>query len=303
MGSFKGWRSTYGAHAAGRIFTRAMPYLPAILVKKINYVLSDWVYVPEGWRPQRADMKGWSDPGVAGAVAQHWPSLVRNLQGPGPLGVAHFPWSLTREDAGYHNAMMSYGYVLALAARMKDRISVLDWGGGAGHYYLYSKALLPEVEIEYHCYDVRPLCEVGAELQPEVHFHHDARDLAGRQYDLVISSSALHYFEDWQGALRQLTAATREFLYLARLQIVSRSPSFVVEQRPYRSGYYTQCLSWFLNRQELVTCAEESGLELVREFVFLERWAVRGAPEKQEGRGFLFRRRPGSGRDEGHEER
>jgi putative methyltransferase (TIGR04325 family) len=132
---------------------------------------------------------------------------------------------------------------------------------------------------------------VGRKLQPEAHFHNDATELAGKQFDLVISSSALHYFEDWKTVLRQLAAATGEYLYLARLQVVVRSPSFVVEQRPYRPGYYTQCLSWFLNRQEIVDCAEEAGLELVREFVYLERWAVRGAPEKQEGRGYLFRRR------------
>jgi putative methyltransferase (TIGR04325 family) len=292
MRSNKSWRSSRLAHAAGRVFTRAQPYLPTFLVSRIHYLLSDWVYVPEGWRAQHADMKGWSNPDVANAVAQHWPTLVRNLQGAGPLGVSHFPWSLTREDVGYHNAMMSYGYVLALAARRKDSISLLDWGSGAGHYYLYSKALLPEVAIQYHCYDVPSLCEAGRKLLPEVHFHHNERDLAGTRYDLVISSSSLHYFEDWREVLRKLAAVTREFLYVARLQIVSRSASFVVEQRPYRSGYYTQCLSWFLNRQELVSCAEESGLELVREFVFLERWAVRGAPEKPEGRGFLFRRRP-----------
>jgi putative methyltransferase (TIGR04325 family) len=286
-----GWRSSFAARAAGKFFNRAAPYLPAFLVTKINYLLSDWVYVPEGWRAQRQEMKGWTDPDVADAVARHWPTLARNLQGPGPLGVSHFPWSVTRDEPGYHNAMMSYGYVLALAARKKDNLSVLDWGSGAGHYYLYSKTLLPEVEIEYHCYDVPSLCEAGRKLQPEVHFHDDATELDGKKFDLVISSSALHYFEDWQAVLRQLAAATGEFLYLARLQVVSRSPSFVVEQRPYRPGYYTQCLSWFLNRQEVVTCAEGAGLELVREFVYLERWAVRGAPEKQEGRGFLFRRR------------
>jgi putative methyltransferase (TIGR04325 family) len=292
MRTDNGWRLSWLARASGRVFRGVAPYLPAILVSRVNYLLSDWVYVSEGWRAQRPDMKGWSDPGVADAVALHWPTLVRNLQGPGPLGVSHFPWNVTREEGGYHNAMMSYGYVLARAARKKDNISLLDWGGGAGHYYLYSKVLLPELGIEYHCYDVPSLCEVGRKLQPEVHFHDDAMDLAGRQFDLVISSSSLHYFEHWHEVLRKLAAATREYLYVARLQVVSRSPSFVVEQRPYRKGYYTQCLSWFLNRHEFLSCAEESGLELVREFIFLEKWAVRGAPETQEGRGFLFRRRP-----------
>jgi putative methyltransferase (TIGR04325 family) len=292
MKSVKDWRLHWWGRAAGGIFNRAAPFLPAILVRKINYLLSEWVYVPEGWRAQRPEMKGWTDPGVAQSVEQNWPNLVRNLEGPGPLGVAHFPWSTTRENAGYHNAMMSYGYVLALAAGKKDSISLLDWGGGAGHYDLYSKVLLPAVEVEYHCYDVPSLCEVGRKMLPAAHFHDDVEDFAGRQFDLVISSSSLHYFEDWRAVLCQLSAATREFLYLARLQMVRNSPSFVVEQRPYRAGYYTQCLSWFLNRDELLRCAEESGLELVREFIFLEQWAVRDAPEKPEGRGFLFRRRP-----------
>jgi len=129
-----GWRSSFAARAAGRFFNHAAPYLPAFVVTRINYLLSDWVYVPEGWRAQRQEMKGWTDPDVADAVARHWPTLVRNLQGPGPLGVSHFPWSVTRDEPGYHNAMMSYGYVLALAAMKKDNISLLDWGGGAGHY-------------------------------------------------------------------------------------------------------------------------------------------------------------------------
>ena len=106
-----GWRSSYGARAAGKLFTKAAPYLPPFLVRRINYLLSDWVYVPEGWRAQRTEMKGWTDPGVAEAVTQHWPTLMRNLEGPGPLGLAHFPWSVTRDEPGYHNAMMSYGYV------------------------------------------------------------------------------------------------------------------------------------------------------------------------------------------------
>jgi putative methyltransferase (TIGR04325 family) len=188
--------------------------------------------------------------------------------------------------------MMSYGYVLARVARGKDTLSLLDWGGSAGHYYLYSKALLPEVGIEYYCHDVPVLCQLGKELLPEVQFHEDPAALLNRQYDLVLSSSSLHYFDDWRGTTRRLAAAAGEFLYVARLQTVSRVPSFVVVQRPYHSGgYQTEFLSWFLNRQEFVTCAGESGLELVREFIFAEEWRVRGAPENGASRGFLFRRK------------
>jgi putative methyltransferase (TIGR04325 family) len=248
------------------------------------------VYSPRGWYISDSKKKGWYEKSVAEAQERHWPTLKKNLEGTGPLGLAHFPWSLTRENREYHNAMMSYGYVLGLVARNKEGISILDWGGGAGHYYLYSRVLHPEVEIEYHCYDVPYLCELGKTLTPDGQFHESDTDLKTKQFDLVVSSSSLHYFENWREVTRSLTGFAREFLYIARLQTVSLAPSFVAVNRVYSAGY-TEYLTWFLNDRELVSCVEESGLELVREFLFGETWHTRGMPGKLDSRGFLFRRR------------
>jgi putative methyltransferase (TIGR04325 family) len=274
----------YRSGFASKSVRRVAEYLSPFILNVVKYVFSEMEYVPQGWNA----VKGWNDQSVADAQEQHWPTLVRNLQGPGPLGVSHLPWHITRDDRADHNIIMSYGYVLALAARKKDVLSILDWGGGVGHYYLYSKALLPEVGIEYHCYDVPNLCRLGRKLLPEIHSHDDERDLLGRQYDVVVSSSSLHYFEDWRDQVRKLAAATRGFLYVSRLQVVNCVPSFVVVHKVLRAGY-TEFLSWSINRQEFLSCAEECGLELVREFVFTEQWTIRGAPEKAECRGFLFR--------------
>jgi putative methyltransferase (TIGR04325 family) len=274
-----------------------MRYLPPFAVDLIRQFLAEFEYLPAGWSASSSRVKGWNDPSVRDAQEQHWPVLAGNLEGPGPLGVSHFPWILSREDPPSHNAMMSFGYVLARVARKKDNLSMLDWGGGAGHYYLYSRALLPEVELEYHCHDVPLLCELGRKLLPEIQFHEDPAALLNRRFDLVISSSSLHYFEDWREMTRRLANTAGEFLYVARLQTVSLAASFVVVQRPYRQGYHTDYLSWFLNRQDFVTCVEESGLHLVREFIFLEDWPVRGAPEKGVSRGFLFQRRGPKGEE------
>ncbi len=264
--------------------------IPPYIIRLAKYLLSEWKYVPDGWPAKHVGIRGWNDQSVADAQEKHWPKLFENVQGTGPLGVSHFPWRETRENRSDHNAMMSYGYVLALAARKKDRLKILDWGGGIGHYYLYSKALLPDVALEYHCHDLPNLCRLGVKLLPDVRFHESSTGPFGEQYDLVISSSSLHYFEKWQEVVRDLAALTAEYLYIARLQCVKNLPSFVVVQKPHSHGYQTEYLSWLINRGELVSCIEKSGLELRREFIYDEDWIIRKAPEKGECRGFLFRR-------------
>src|SRR5208283_2948444 len=106
-----------------------------------------------------------------------------------------------------------------------------------------------------------------------------------------ISSSSLHYFEDWREEVRKLAAAASGFLYVSRLQVISNAPSFVVMHKPFRDGY-PRLIGWCINRQEFLDCAAECGLALVREFVFTELWTIRGAPEKGQCRGFLLRRQP-----------
>jgi hypothetical protein len=73
--------------------------------------------------------------------------------------------------------------------------------------------------------------------------------------------------------------------------VVLQSPSFVVLQRAYRYGLGTEFLSWVLNRDELLETAAAAGMELVRELVFGERSDIRGSPEQDETRGYLFRPR------------
>ena len=262
-----------------------------------DYLFAEMDYAPEGWSSNTSIADSWSDQVIADAQERHWPTLVRILQGTGPLGVAHFPWSHRRDDRIHHNIMMSYGYVLARAARNRDRLSILDWGGGVGHYYLYSKTLLPEVTFDYHCFDVRSMCDTGKRLLPEAHFYSDDAGVHGKTFDLVISSSSLHYFENWRHTARTLAAATGDFLYVARVQIVCAARSFVAVHSLHRSGY-REFLSWCLNRQELVSCLEGAGMELLREFVYANSWPVRGAPERVETRGFLFRRAESDARRE-----
>jgi hypothetical protein len=89
-----------------------------------------------------------------------------------------------------------------------------------------------------------------------------------------------------------LAARTGGLLYVARLMTVNRVPSFVVRQSLRRRGY-EDVLSWFLNREEMLNCFDQLGMELVREFIYAEDWRVKYAPERGQCRGFLFRPREG----------
>lgn len=236
--------------------------------------------MPQGWTTQEP-LNVWNEQSVVEAKKAYWPDFVRSLEGAGPLNMDYWP----------QNTLMCYAYVLTLAARKKDSLSVLDWGSGEGCYYLISRTLLPDVRFEYHCYDVPLLCQLGRSLLSEVNFHESAADVFQKQYDLVLASGSLQYFEDWSNIVHKLATATRGFLYITRLPILHRVGSFVFVQRSYGYGYRTGHLGWFLNRREFLKSTEKAALDLVREFVIYERPFVHGAPEQGEIRGFLFRPR------------
>jgi putative methyltransferase (TIGR04325 family) len=267
----------------------------------------EWEYVPGGWRRregasreagsvQSLNESGWNDESIVRAQRAKWDrfvSLIGLNGGTSPLAVYHEAATLTNDSLTAHNTFVSYGYVLARAAASVpagDRLSILDWGSGLGHYYVVSRALLPEVTFDYHARDLPRLCAAGRTLLPEVTFHETDADALGarRRYDLILASGSLHYHEAWRDVLRGFAAASRRFVYLTRLPIVQHVPSFVVVQRPHAVGYETEYQGWFFNRDEFLAGAREAGLRLVREFLVDERPHAHGAPEQCEFRGFLF---------------
>ncbi|MEG3989216.1 methyltransferase, TIGR04325 family [Microcoleus sp. S28C3] len=245
------------------------------------YSLPEWEYIPQKWAKNNLKIKGWNVESILEIRKANWSRFRELLQMAQPVANNH----------GTHNTYMAYAYVLALTAQRKERISILDWGGGLGEYYLLSKALLPDLEIDYHCKEVSVLCEAGRELLPEAKFYDDDSECFEQSYDLVVASSSLQYSENWQGVVSQLEAVSRSYLYITRLPIVHKAASFVVLQRPYQYGYGTEYLGWFLNRGEFLNYMNRGQMELVREFIMAEGFPVPGAPEPGEGRGFLFRPR------------
>jgi len=253
----------------------------------------EWEYVPEGWaRASDPSVKGWDVEAIVDAYRAKWPSYVEAIEGSRPLGVYHEVvegGDVWTHDHGAHNMLVSFAYVLALAAHGKDRVSLLDWGGGIGHYYALAKAVLPDVEIDYSCRDVPKLVACGRELFPDARFSVDESCLE-RRYDLILVSGSLQYSEDWPATLARLAGATGGYLYVTRLPVAFKAASFVVLQRAYSYGYDTEYVGWVVNHDELLDEARSAGLQLVREFLLEARFSAAGAPENPvDHRGFLFR--------------
>jgi putative methyltransferase (TIGR04325 family) len=252
----------------------------------------DFEYVPGGWKtlPTPDNSACWNNDDVVNVETAKWGAFRDNLLGTGPLGFSHESTDPQLVgDLYFHNIHITYAYVLALAARQKTKLSLLDWGGGLGHYYLLGKAVLPEVSLDFHCREVPIMCEYGKKLCPEVHFYSEDSCL-NRRYDLAMLNGSLGYFEDWIGTLTKVASTVDEFLFLTRVFVVDRSRSFVVLHRTANYGYKSNMLTQVFNKREILTVVEAAGLRLVREFVVGEGPTIVGAPEACTDRGWLFKR-------------
>ncbi|WP_373478951.1 hypothetical protein [Geminocystis sp.] len=261
--------------------------------KRIVSILEkpEWQYIPEGWEAQKKDsnIKGWNVESVLEAYQKTWAGFVENIEGTLPLAISPEWYSRKRDNLIFHNMIMTYGYVLSFSSRNKSSISMLDWGGGIGHYYLFSKKLCPDLQINYHCKDLPILAKYGQTLFPEAHFYSDESCL-NQKYDFILASGSLHFSEDWQSTLKALAEVTQEHLFITRLPIVYQVSSYAMIQRAYKYGYDTEYLGWCLNKDEFIRCATNCGLKLIQEFYNGENPDILNAPESCQYMGFLFKK-------------
>ncbi len=240
----------------------------------------EWQYLPKGWPDStNSEIKGWNVETVARVQKTKWDGLVK------PIRNASLPG-----DTRLQHTLLAFAYVLTLTARMKPRISLLDWGGGLGFYSVLGEALIPGIEIDYHCLETPTVCQAGREVLPEANFYDNEADCLQRKYDLVLASGVLQCFQDWKRVAQRLAEAFQSYLFITRLPIVQQASSFVVLQRPCQHGYETEYPNWFLNRQEFLEVMNSAGVQLTREFLLSEKPNVCAAPEQCEYRGYLYSR-------------
>lgn len=230
---------------------------------------------------------------MADRLIERWPAFLSACEGTRPLDVAHEAAGTSGRNDAFHNTYVTFGYVLAASASRRNHsrpLSVLDWGGGLGHYFVLARALLPELALEYHVKDLSAVCERGRTLLPEVTFHDSDAVCTARTFDLVVASGALHCVPEWRATLSLLAQATEGWLLITRLPVLYATPSTVVAQDASQHGFASPLFEWFVNRDEFLGAARALGLVLVREFLVDETLDTGDAFERPRVRGFLFER-------------
>ena len=260
-------------------------FLPPIVLRGVRWFFPVLRYAPDGWQTRLdSGSKGWNAENVIAEEKAKWGAFLANLEGAGPLGFSHESDDLSEtRNVSFHNIHLTFAYVLALASRGKPSMSVLDWGGGLGHYFRIAKAVLPGVPVDYHIKEVPMMAATGRQLNPDVHWHENDACL-GRTYDLVMMNGSLQYIPEWKETLLRMAGATDGYFFLTRLPVVEKSSSYVAVQK----AYGIKLLHQQLNRREVLDAAEGAGLRLLREFIIGDRPVIPGAPAPCELKGWLF---------------
>jgi len=91
---------------------------------------------------------------------------------------------------------------------------------------------------------------------------------------------------DWREALKNLSAATKNYALLMQTPIVDKGPGFMAVQRMGD----TELLHQQFNKEEIIELMNNCGFSLVREFIDGSRLKVVNTEIRCELKGWLFKR-------------
>ena len=107
-----------------------MPPIVVSALRRRRRPAPKWEYVSEEWIND--DGPGWDAEGVVDAYRRKLAVFREAIAAPSPIGVATEAGSGVGLSQYHQNEVLEYAYAVARAARDRDRISILDWGGGFG---------------------------------------------------------------------------------------------------------------------------------------------------------------------------
>ncbi len=104
----------------------------------------------------------------------------------------------------------------------KSNLTVLDFGGGAGHHQFLAKNIFKKVKFDWMVLETGAMCEIAqTEIKDEgLNFLADLSSLSGStKFDLIFSNSAIQYTKDPIDTLRKLLSLNFDYFFITRIPL------------------------------------------------------------------------------------
>lgn len=115
---------------------------------------------------------------------------------------------------------------------VQHRITVLDFGGGAGTTYFEAKHFFPNKDFRWIVLETKIMANMAQSLNStadELEFISDFSELQNTKIDFVIANSSLQYTDNPIDYLTKLTNLKAKYLYITRMPLTN-SDSIKVQQ-------------------------------------------------------------------------
>ena len=125
--------------------------------------------------------------------------------------------------------------ITAMLLSKKDKVNILDFGGGLGIGYMTLAESIPGYleRVKYNIVELPEVCEQSKKIDDGKIVFLTSLPPTG-DFDLIHSASALQYIDDWQGFILKLCAYNAPYILLSDV-FARQIPTFVTLQNYYGS--------------------------------------------------------------------
>jgi len=168
---------------------------------------------------------------------------------------------------GYQTSLLPV--IVAMAGNLKkDKLKILDFGGGLGNtYLLMSSGCVQQTEFEFCIVESQEICRKAKELfknDKNIHFY-DKLPKDIKKFDIIHLGSSIQYIEDWKGLLAEFSKYNSGYILLADVP-AGNIPTYATVQNYYEA----KIPYWFFNINDIINAMSAVGYGLVFKSIFID---------------------------------
>ena len=142
--------------------------------------------------------------------------------------------------------------------------SVLDFGGGPGPFYFFTKTQIPDgLSLEWDIFDTAPMAAQGRKVHAgrPLRFYSEWQDILRSSYDVILASNTLHCFEKPYEVMDRLATIDCRYFIAQDVPVIPGEKDQITIHMPppirlykmYRAENFSKFPAWFFSEGKLLT--------------------------------------------------